>query len=152
MTDEGVQTSTAARLDSSAAMVRAEVDYLDATLRALVTKLSTVPGLRMAVSYRHGKLRRLIGDLPYINDLNRTRNPIHKVVVSVGRSSYWLQSEHGLIKCGHEITQTGQGRVKDELSFSDWARTLFDEIARQNYVNHESMVALRHLVEQDRVQ
>ena len=60
-----------ASLDSSAAMVRAESDQLDATLHALVRRLSSVPGLMMTVSHRHGRLRRLIGDLPYINDLNR---------------------------------------------------------------------------------
>ncbi len=41
--------------------------------------------------------------------------------------------------------------MKEELAFSAWATALFDEIARQNLVNHESLVALRRLVEQDRV-
>jgi hypothetical protein len=150
-TDEDIQTGTVARLDSSAAMVRAESDHLDATLRALITRLSSVPGLSMAVSYRHGKLRRLIGDLPYINDLNRRANPVHKLVVTVGPTSYWLHSEHGSIKCGREVTAAGRGRIKEELPFPLWATTVFDEIAQQNFVNHESMVALRNLVERDRV-
>ena len=40
--------------------------------------------------------------------------------------------------------------MKEELPFSAWANALLDEIARQNFVNHESLVALRHLVEHDR--
>jgi hypothetical protein len=152
MTDEDVRTSTGAGLDFSSAMVRAESDHVDATLHALVKRLSSVPGLTMTVSYRHGKLRRLIGDLPYINDLHRRTDPVHKIVVAVGPCSYWLNSDHGSIKCGREITSVERGQVKEELSFSVWATTLFDEIAQQNFVNHESMAALRHLVEQDRVE
>jgi len=40
---------------------------------------------------------------------------------------------------------------REVLSFSVWAAALFDEIARQNIVSHESMVALRNFVEHDRV-
>lgn len=152
MTDEDVPTNVGAGLDSSSAMIRAESDYLDATLHALVNRLSSVPGLKIAVSYRHGRLRRLIGDLPYINDLHRRTDPVHKIVVAVGPCSYWLDSDHGAIKCGREVTSIERGQEKEELSFSAWATMLFDEIARQNFVNHESIVALRHLVEQDRVE
>jgi hypothetical protein len=152
MSNEDVGTNTGAGLDFSSAMVRAEARHLDATLHALVRRLSSVPGLKMEVSYRHGKLRRLLGDLPYINDLHRRTDPVHTIVVVVGTCSYRLRSEHGSIKCGREITSIVPGQVKEELSFSVWATTLFDEIAQQNFVNHDSMVALRHLVEQDRVE
>jgi hypothetical protein len=152
MTDEDTRMHPAAGLDSSSAMVRAESDHLDATLHALVKRLSSVPGLKMTVSHRHGKLRRLIGDLPYINDLHRGTDPIHKIVIVVGPCSYWLHADHGSIECGREGSSFEPGQGKEELSFSVWATTLFDEIARQNFVNHESMVALRRLVEQDRVQ
>ena len=37
----------------------------------------------------------------------------------------------------------------DTLSFSAWAETLFEAIAEQNLVNHDSMAALRQLIEQD---
>jgi hypothetical protein len=151
MGDEDAPMDTGASLDASSAMVRAESDHLDATLHALVRRLSSVPGLTMTVSHRHGRLRRLIGDLPYINDLHRWADPIDKVNVAVGPSTYWLQSEDGSIRCGKELTSVERGVEKEELSFPVWASALFDEIARQNFVNHESMVALRHLVEQDRV-
>ena len=132
-------------------MVRAESDHLDATLHALVARLSSVPGLRMTVSHHHGKVRTLIGDLPYINDLHRRSDPIHKLDVTVGPSTYWLQSDDGSIGCGRQVTSVEQGAVKQDLSFSVWATQLFDEIARQNFINHESMAALRRLVEHDRV-
>jgi hypothetical protein len=151
MTDEDIPTITPASLDSSSAMVRAESDHLDATLHALVRRLSSVPGLTMTVSHRHGRLRRLIGDLPYINDLHRWSDPIDKVDVVIGPSTYWLESDRGSIRCGRQLTSVERGEAKEELSFPAWANALFDEIARQNFVNHESMVALRHLVEQDRV-
>jgi hypothetical protein len=148
---EDMSRGAAARLDSSSAMVRAEADHLDATLHALVTRLSSVPGLQMSVSYRHGKLRRLFGDLPYINDLNRRTSPIQRVVIAVGPYSYWLHSDLGSIRCGRDAISAQPGQVIGELTFSVWAKTLSDEIARQNLVNHDSLVALRHLVESDRV-
>lgn len=132
-------------------MVRAESNHLDATLHALVRRLSSVPGLTMTVSHRHGRLRRLIGDLPYINDLHRWSDPIREIDLAVGTSTYWLRSEHSAIRCGRAATSVERGEVKEELSFSIWANALFDDIARQNFVNHKSMVALRHLVEQDQV-
>jgi hypothetical protein len=150
MTEGDVRTNTGA-LDASSAMVRAESDHLDATLHALVRRLSSVPGLTMTVSHRHGRLRRLIGDLPYINDLHRWTDPINRVDVAVGPSTYWLEANFGSIRCGKALTSVGRGEDRQELSFSVWATELFDEIARQNLVNHESMVALRRLVELDRV-
>jgi hypothetical protein len=146
-TYEGEQARTGPVFDTSAALVRAESDHLDATLHALATRLSSVPGLKVTVSYQHGKLRRLLGDLPYINDLNKRTGPIHKLVVAIGPSSYWVDAGHGSIRCGRDE----QGQVSEELTFSAWATTLFDEIVKQNQVNYESMVALRRLVEQDRV-
>lgn len=150
MIDEDAQPSSIAGVDASSAMVRTESDHLDATLHALIRRLSSVPGLKMVVSYRHGRLRRLIGDLPYVNDLHRRTDPIHELVVIVGICSYWLHSSHGSIRCGRQTTASAGGQGKEELSFSDWAGALFDAIAQQNFVNHESMVALRNLVEQDR--
>ncbi len=152
MSDEDLRTEIGAGLDFSSAMVRAESGHLDATLHALIDKLSSVPGLNVGVFYRHGKLRRLIGDLPYINDLHRRTDPIDKIVVGVGPSSYWLHSQHGSIQCGRESASIEPGQIKEDLSFSAWATALFDEIAEQNFVNHDSMMALRHLVERDRVE
>ncbi len=152
MIDEDAPPSSIAGVDSSSAMVRAESGHLDATLHALIRRLSSVPGLKIVVTYRHGRLRRLIGDLPYINDLHRRTDPIHKLAVTVDACSYWLQSEHGSIRCWREIAAIEPSRGREELSFSDWAGALFDAIAQQNFVNHESLLALRNLVEQDRAQ
>jgi len=132
-------------------MVRAECGHLDATLRALVKRLCAVPGLEVAVSHRRRRLRRLIGDLPYVNELHRSTDPVREIVVAVGRCSYWIHSDMCSITCGREVTSAARARLNEELPFSVWAATLFDEIAQQNLVNHDSMVALRCLVEQDRV-
>ena len=139
------------RLDSTSAMVRAEADYLDATLHALVTRLATVPGLSMSVSYRHGRLRRLFGDVPYVNDLNRRTGSIQRIVIAVGPRSYWLHSDLGAIRCGRDPSPPQPGQGEADLTFSAWASALFEDIATQNMINHDSLVALRHLVERDRV-
>jgi hypothetical protein len=146
---EDVATSGTAGLDSTAAMLRAESEHVESTLGALVTRLSSVPGLETVVSYRHGKVRKLVGDLPYINDLNRRSGPIEKLVVAVGRRSYWLDCDRSSIRCGRKASSIEPGQTNEELPFSIWARSLFDDIAQQNLVSHSSMVALRHLVEHD---
>jgi hypothetical protein len=152
MSDEALQGGAAAGLDTSAAMLRAESGNLDATLHALVTRLSSIPGLEITVSRRHGTLRRLIGDLPYVNDLHRSSDPVESIQVAVGPSTYRLHSRGGAIECDREITSIERGPVREAMPFPAWATTLFEDISQQNFANHESMVALRHLVEQDRVQ
>jgi hypothetical protein len=150
-TPDAQRTGIAAVLDSTSAMVRAESDHLDATLHALVNRLSSVPALSMQVSHRHGRLRRLIGDLPYINDLHRRTDPIEKIVVNVGGCVYWLHTQGGSMSCGKDSGTFERPSGSEQLSFSDWAAALFDDIAHQNLVNHDSLLALRQLVEQDRV-
>ena len=110
MTHEDAPTDTQAELESSSALVRSESDHLDATLHALVGRLSSVPGLRLNVTYRHGRLRRLIGDLPYINDLHRSSDPVQDIVVELGPDSYWLHSERASIRCGREVTSLERDR------------------------------------------
>jgi hypothetical protein len=141
----------AAGLDSSAAMVRAESTHLDATLGALVKRLSSVPGIEVSVSPRRSLLRKLIGDLPYIGELGVRDQHVHEILVRVGGTSYWLHASHGSLNCGRE-GRGEQGALDEELSFQDWATALFDEIAQRNLINHDAMLALRRLVEQDQVQ
>ena len=94
---------------------------------------------------------KLVGDLPYINDLNRRRGPVQAIVITLGAYSYWLRSDGGSIRCGRDVASPQPGLADEELTFSVWAKTLFDEIARRNVLNHDSLVALRQLLEHDRV-
>jgi hypothetical protein len=156
---EGVTTAAAdagggvaAGLDTSAAMVRTESEYLDGTLRALAQRLSSVPGLELSVSPRPGILRRLIGDLPYVGELGPRTPPVHRIVVKLGASSYWLHASDGSLICGREGRSSERGQFHEELTFKAWATTLFDEIARRNLANHDAMLALRRLVEEDQVE
>jgi hypothetical protein len=143
--------SLASGLDTSAALVRAEADHLDATLHALVTRLGSVPGLKLSVSYRRGRLRRFLGDLPYINDLNRRSGPIQRITVRTNGLTYWLHRDGNVFRCGRGPTIPQAAPADQELTFSEWAPALFEQIAQQNLINHDSLVALRQLVEHDRV-
>src|SRR5271167_2764137 len=125
MSEENAPTSPGARLHTSSAMVRAESTELDATLRALAGRLSSIPGLPVVVSHRGGRLRRLVGDLPYVNDLHRSTNPIRRIAVTVGNGSYWLDAGDGTIRCGRRIDPVGHDAVAEELPFADWANALF---------------------------
>jgi hypothetical protein len=137
--------------DSSSAMVRAEAEHLEATLGALVAALSSVPGLKLSVYPHPGILRKLLGDLPYINDMARRKGQIQRIAVAIGPWSYWLHSELGSIKCGRDAAAAQAGQANEQMTFSAWVTALFEQIARQNLVNHDSLVALRQLVERDRV-
>lgn len=138
-------------LDESSAMLRAEAAQLDARLRALVQMMSSVPGLELSVSYRQGKIRSLLGDLPYLNDVNRPARPIQRIATAVGGYVYWLNAKPGSITCGRDPISPRPECVSEMLTFSIWARALFDEVVSDNVANHDSMVALRRLVEHDRV-
>lgn len=147
--EPGIQAPAA--FDASAAMVRAESAELPAMVRALVQRLSSVPGLELSVARRHGRLRRLLGDLPYLNGLHRQADPIERIDVTVGASAYWLVAERSAIRCGRRGSTPGRGDREEELSFENWASSLFDVIAAQNSANLESVAALRRLVERDRL-
>ncbi len=146
-TTGAVRTDVADRLDATSAMVRAESEHLDATLHVLVQRLSSVPGLKITDSHRHGWFRRLLGDLPYINDPHRERDPVQKIAIALGPSTYWLHSRKDSIRCGVDIASAERPPARQELTFAVWATKLFDEIAQENLVNHESLAALRQLVE-----
>ena len=151
MSTEEQRLQAPAEFDASAAMVRAEAAELPAMVHALVQRLSSVPGLELKVARRHGRLRRLLGDLPYLNGIHRTSDPVERIDVAVGLSSYWLIAERSAIRCGRRGSSSERGDREEELSFEAWASALFDAVAAQNSVNLESVAALRRLVERDRL-
>ena len=146
MTDDNAGGTVPADLETGAAMLRFDL----ALLHALVERLSSVPGLNIAVDYRHGRFRRLLGDIPYVNDLHRPSDPIRRIAVTIGTGEYWVQSTDGSLKCGIDRLTLQRGPATEALSFSAWADLLLEEIVNQNHISHESAVALRNLIEGER--
>jgi hypothetical protein len=143
----------AAGLDASAALLRAESAHLDATLHALARQLAAVPGLALAVSHRQGRLRRLLGDLPYLNDLHRARAAIETLALRAGAHSYTLRAAHGSLTCTREqLSPEGARGAREELPFTQWAAALFADIEHQNLANHEALRTLRELIERGAAQ
>lgn len=145
----------AAGLDASAALLRAESEHLDATLHALAHQLAAIPGLALSVGHRQGRLRRLLGDLPYLNDLHRDGAAIETLAARAGEHSYTLRAGAGSLLCTREqVTPStgGAGGTREELSFEQWAAALFTDIERQNLANHDALRALRQLVERGAAQ
>jgi hypothetical protein len=134
----------------SSTLLRSDWVHLDAVLHALVERLSEVPGLRMRVTYRHGTLRRVTGDIPFVNDLHRTSDPIRSIVVTVASSRYWVDVTEGSMQCGAESSTPPAGAGREIATFHDWADALFTDIARRNHLDPEMMAALRDLIEHDR--
>jgi hypothetical protein len=142
-----------AAVDASAAMLRAESAHLDAMLRALVQRLESIPGLELEVGHRQGMLRRLLGDLPYVNEPHSGGAAIETLQLRVGEFSYTLRAGDGSILCARRhIAVDGAVGEREELAFAQWAAALLAEIERQNLTNHEALLALRDLVERGHVQ
>ncbi len=150
MTDNDTGGIVPSELESSAAMLRFDVEDADALLGALLERLSSVPGLKIVVKYRTGRIRRLLGDIPYVNDLHPVSAPIRRLIVTVGSSDYWVESNGGLLTCGADRLTLQHGPVTDPLPFPEWADLLIGQIVSQNHINHESAVALRSLIEGER--
>jgi len=126
------------------------VPSVDGMLHALVERLSGVPGLAMKVTYRHARWRRLIGDIPFVNDLHRRADPIRNIAVTIGTIEYWLQATGGAIRCGTDTVVAGRGRTTEEIPFARWAEALFEALTRETRIHRDSISALRDLVEQNR--
>jgi hypothetical protein len=148
--DDAPRPSAASEFEESAARLRVEAADADALLHALVDRLDAVPGLTVTVTYRHGRVRRLIGDIPYVNDLHRRTDPIDRIVVTLGPVDYWVTAADGSVRCGADDRSAVRPGSGDDLPFGAWAERLFDDIVTQNHANQESLAALRALIEHDR--
>ncbi len=146
MSEPQAVPSPAERFDASASALRAEAMDADALLHALVDRLDAVPGLAVTVTHRHGRLRRLIGDLPYVNDLHRRSDPIDRLVVTVESLDYWVASDDHTVRCGIDDRSRARGTEGDPLPFPEWSDRLFAAIVRQNNANAASLAALRALI------
>ncbi len=131
-------------------MVRFDMDDVDVLLHALVERLSSVPGLKIVVTHGNRRIRRLLGDLPYVTDRHRLSDPIRRMAVTIGTSEYWVASSHGALTCGVARLTPQRSASGDPLPFAVWADRLIDEIVSQNHITHESVDALRTLIEGER--
>ncbi|MHB8220384.1 MAG: hypothetical protein ACYDHU_08710 [Acidimicrobiales bacterium] len=138
-------------LDFRAAELRAEVPSVDAMLHALVERLEGIPGLVMSVVYRHARWRRLIGDIPFVNDLHRRDDPIRNIAVTVGTTEYRLRATGGTIRCGTDTVVPGRGRTTEEIPFTRWAEALFQALTHETRIHQDSIAALRDLIEKNRL-
>ncbi len=130
----------------NAAALRSESATLDATLHGLLAKLSGVPGLSVVVTRRRPWWRRILGDLPYLEDLPRHRGPIEAITVSSGARDYRVLRTGASLRCTRERPDT----APEELPFGRWADALLADIEAENRTSHESLLALRALVEHER--
>jgi hypothetical protein len=130
----------------NAAALRSENGTLDATLHGLLAKLSGVPGLSVVATRRRPWWRRLLGDLPYLDDLPRRRGPIEAITVSSGEGNYRLVRAGASVRC----TRERPGTPAEELPFGRWADALLADIEVDNRTSHESLLALRALVDHER--
>jgi hypothetical protein len=150
MTDNDTGGTVPTDLEGSAAVVRFDMDDVDALLHALVERLSSVPGLKIVVTHGNRRIRRLLGDIPYVTDRHRRSDPIRRIAVTIRTIEYWVASTHGTLTCGIGRLTLQRGASNDPLPFAVWADRLVDEIVSQNHISHESVVALRNLIEGQR--
>lgn len=136
-------------LERESAVLRSESADLDAMLLGLIERLQAIPGLQVVVKQRHRRVRRLIGDIPYINDLHRRSDRIDRVAVTVGGANYWVESDGRSVTCGQDLVPVAEGRPSTHLAFGDWSDALFAGISRSNREALDALSALRGLVEDE---
>lgn len=146
---EGAQSPES--LDVSAASLRAETEHLDLLLHSLVDKLRAVPGLEPVITYRRSRLRRIVGDVPYVNDLHRKSSPIEAIRVTVGGSAFELSATTSSITCSVVGRGPGTERGQVATSFSEWITQLMAAIDERNRLAADSLSALQDLIVYDRV-
>ena len=134
------------QFDASASVLRAEAMDADALLHALADRLDAVPGLAVTVTRRHGRLRRMVGDLPYLNDLHRRSDPVERLVVTMDSDQYWVSEDDGTLRCGVDNGARVPGTHGSVVPFPEWSDRLFDAIDRQNIANATTLAALRSLI------
>ena len=98
-------------LDAAAAALAANGSDLDLLVHRLAEKLAAVPGLDPVVTYRQPRWRRLLGDLPSVNDLHRRSHPIARLAVRVGTSDDVLETTRSSLSCRVDGRSASGGRT-----------------------------------------
>ncbi len=133
-------------LEASAASIRADVGDFSVLLHALVDRLSAIPGLYVRVKYHQSKLSRLIGDLPYVNDIHKRSAPVQSIRVKILTTEHWIVADGAAITCGTSGLSANRGLVSTEIPFPLWIRGLIEAVGEQSKVNRESLAALESLI------
>jgi hypothetical protein len=128
---------------------RGSVDH-DAFVIALVERLSAVPGLPVVVGYQKGRIRKAVGDIPYVNDMHRSSDPIRSLKVTVGTTEYWVNPATGTLRCGIDTVTMTRGRTSDIVALAEWTDLLLEDVIRHNHLDPESGAALRNLIHGNR--
>ena len=127
----------------------AVVDH-DAFVYALADRLSAVPGVPVVVDHHKGRIRKAVGDLPYVNDLHRSSDPIRSLTVTVDTTEYWMRPTTGPLRCGIDTVTMKRGRTSEVVELDRWTDLLLDDVIRHNHLDPESGAALRTLIRGDR--
>jgi len=109
-----------------------------------------VPGLDPVVTYRRSRWRRLVGDIPYVNDLHSGSQPIEGIHVAVGAADYRLAAAASSITCRVETTGPAGAATSTVLPFARWIADMTSAVAERSRMAHESLAALENLIVYDR--
>jgi hypothetical protein len=137
-------------LDDAASSLRADAADLDHLLHVLVERLGSVPGVALKIRFRRSRWRRMLGDIPYVNDLDRTSSPIERVEVALGARRYLLNVTGPSFTCCVEQTGAGAG-AGATLGFSQWMQALTGDIGRQSDSIRDAVASLQQLLIYDRM-
>ena len=144
MTDDHSGDSTLADQPNDTA-----VDH-EAFIYALAERLSAVPGLPVVVEYHKGRIRKVVGDIPYVNDMHRSSDPIRSLTVTVDTVEYWMKPTTGLLRCGIDTVTMMRGRTSEIVELAAWTDLLLEDVIRHSHLDPESGAALRSLIHGDR--
>lgn len=133
------------------ALIRRESVDQDGFIEALIERLSSVSGLQMVVKHPKGRIRKAIGDLPYVNDMHRSSAPISRLTVTVDSIEYWVEPTSGPPWCGIDSVTLAGGRTSAIFELATWTDLLLEDVIRHKHLDPESATALRNLIRGERV-
>ncbi len=133
------------------ALIRHESVDHDGFIEALIERLSSISGLQMVVKYPKGRVRKAIGDIPYLNDLHRSSDPISRLTVTVETVEYWVEPTGGSPWCGIDTVTLAGGRTSAIYELPSWTNLLLEDVIRHNHLDPESAASLHNLIRGERV-
>ncbi len=131
-------------LDDAASSLRAAAADKAALLQALAGCLADIPGLQLQVVRRRGKLRRIFGDIPYVNDFQRRSAPVSAIRVQVGDRLFELESTGPKFDCFSG--PSGSAGSRKNMPFPEWMAGLVGELAEMSRVSAGAIEALENLL------
>ncbi|HTW97706.1 MAG TPA: hypothetical protein VMD59_02955 [Acidimicrobiales bacterium] len=128
-------------LDDAAASLRSNAADAPVLLHALALRLGDVPGLAVQVSRRRGRISRLVGDIPSVNDFRLKSAPVTAIRAQVRDRVFEIEATGYGIQCS-----SGASTERRVVPFAQWMDELTAALTELGRLSDEEVRSLERLV------